>query len=117
MEEEGEEQENGKEDGREGGQQRVEGSVAESIKKRTSNTSSEASRRTIKELGNIVLYELGEPFRGFSGTCMNPWHTGCLADYKPREFETRVSCTGGRLSTCDAHVLDGAQCGEQRRPD
>ena len=37
-------------------------------------------------------------------------------EFKPRVFETCVSCSGCGLSTCDPHALGGAQCGEQRRP-
>ena len=49
--------------------------------------------------------------------CVNPWHTGCQVELKPRVFETRVSCSGVRPSTFDLDALGGAQCGEQRRPD
>ena len=38
-------------------------------------------------------------------------------ELKPRVFETRVSRSWGRPTTCDPHALCGAQYGAQRRPD
>ena len=35
----------------------------------------------------------GPSFHGVFGMCTNPWHIGCQVEFKPRVFETRVSCS------------------------
>ena len=47
--------------------------------------------QTLRTGGSLVG---GFSFHGVSGLCMNPWDIGCHVEFKPRVFETHVSCSG-----------------------
>ena len=66
-------------------------------------------------VGKIVRGPIARASSGSS--VLLPWLRATAARCAPRVFETRVSCSDCRPTTCDAHALGGAQCGEQRRLD
>ena len=53
-------------------------------------------------------------FHGVSGLCMNPWHTDCQVEFKPRVLR---SCSWGRLSTCDPHATPWVALGAANSED
>ena len=73
-----------------------------SMTRATVEESTAGLRQTLRT-GRLLVGGLS--FHGVSGRFMNPWHKGRLVECKPRVYETRVSCSGGRLSTCDPHFL------------
>ena len=66
--------------------------------------------------GRLLVGELS--FRGVSRMRINPPRMGCQVEFQPRVFETRVSCSGGRPTTCDrTPSVALSAVNKQRRPD
>ena len=79
----------------------------------TRATVEDGTARMGQTLQTARLLVGGLSLNGISGLCINLWHMGCQSGIQAQS----MSCSGGRLSTCDPHATPWAAPGPVNSED